>query len=52
MSIIDKGNFMALYKMATAKLKAITDKVDNRGKLTFYSLYKQVTQGDADEMPD
>ena len=38
--------------MATEKLKLIADKVDNKAKLTFYSLYKQNNEGDADDLPD
>ena len=37
--------------MATQKLPSILDKVDSRGKLTFYSLYKQINEGDADDAP-
>ncbi|CDW85245.1 acyl-binding protein [Stylonychia lemnae] len=49
---IDKQNTHSLYIMATQKLPTILEKVDSRGKLTFYSLYKQITEGDADEAPD
>lgn len=38
--------------MATQKLPSILEKIDSRGKLTFYSLYKQINEGDADEAPD
>eukprot|EP00347_Sterkiella_histriomuscorum_P017214 403350242 len=48
---IDKQNQFSLYLMATQKLPSILDKVDSRGKLTFYSLYKQINEGDADEAP-
>ena len=37
-----------LYKMAAAKFPMIVGSVDARGKLTFYSLYKQINEGDAD----
>ena len=41
----------SLYIMATQKLPTIIDKVDARAKLTFYSLYKQINEGDADLFP-
>ena len=37
--------------MASQKLKSIIGTVDPRGKLTFYSLYKQINEGDADDVP-
>ena len=52
MSKIEKKNAHSLYKMATEKLKMIANKVDTKGKLTFYSLYKQTNEGDADDLPD
>ena len=38
--------------MASQKLPSIIQKVDTKGKLTFYSLFKQMTEGDADDAPD
>lgn len=37
--------------MATQKLPTILKTVDDKGKLTFYSLYKQINECDADEVP-
>jgi acyl-CoA-binding protein len=41
----------SLYLMAIQKLPSIVSKVDTRAKLTFYSLYKQINEGDADLFP-
>jgi acyl-CoA-binding protein len=37
--------------MATQKLPSIAEKLDAKTKLTFYSLYKQINEKDADEVP-
>ena len=41
----------SLYLMAIQKLPTVIGKVDTRAKLTFYSLYKQINEGDADLFP-
>lgn len=48
---IDKANLSSIFLLATQKLPSIIGTVDTRGKLTFYSLYKQANEGDADEVP-
>ena len=45
------ANIHSLYLMANQKLPSITDKLDAKTKLTFYSLYKQINEKDADEVP-
>jgi hypothetical protein len=52
LSRVSAANLHSLYIMATQKLPSIVDKMDVRGKLTFYSLYKQINDGDADLFPD
>lgn len=38
--------------MAVQKLPVIVKGLDSATKLTFYSLYKQVNEGNADENPE
>ena len=44
-------NVHNLYLMSSQKLPSIVSKIDKQGNLTFYSLYKQINEGDADEVP-
>ena len=48
---VSAANMHSLYLMAIQKLPSIISKVDTRAKLTFYSLYKQINEGDADLFP-
>lgn len=48
---IEKANTFSLYLMATQKLPSILEKIDARAKITFYALYKQINEGDADDAP-
>ena len=48
---VSAANIHSLYLMATQKLPSITAKLDAKTKLTFYSLYKQINEKDADEVP-
>ena len=41
----------SLYLMAVQKLPSIVKTLPNTIKLTFYSLYKQINESDADEVP-
>lgn len=38
----------SLYLMASQKLPSVVSGFDNASKLTFYSLFKQINEGDAD----
>jgi hypothetical protein len=38
--------------MAIQKLPLIAKDLDSKTSLTFYSLYKQVNEGGADDLPD
>lgn len=51
MQRVSAANMHSLYLMAIQKLPSIVSKVDTRAKLTFYSLYKQINEGDADLFP-
>lgn len=48
---VTKSNMQSLYLMATQKLPVIVKGLEARVRLTFYSLYKQINEGDADEVP-
>lgn len=45
---ISKANLSSLYLMASQKLPSVVSGFDNASKLTFYSLFKQINEGDAD----
>jgi acyl-CoA-binding protein len=49
---VTKANLHSLYLMASQKLPSIVGTVDSKGKLTLYSLYKQINEGDADDVPE
>ena len=48
---IDKANLASIFLLSTQKLPSVIKDIDSRGKLTFYSLYKQANEGDVDEVP-
>ena len=48
---LTKANMQSLYLMATQKLPSVVKTLDTATKLTLYSLYKQINEGDADEVP-
>lgn len=45
------ANLHALYLIATQKLPSKVGTMESRGRLTLYSLYKQINESDADEVP-
>ena len=48
---VNANNLHSLYLMATQKLPSVNKSIDGRALLTFYSLYKQINEGDGDEVP-
>lgn len=48
---VSPSNIHSLYLMATQKMPTIAKNLDAKAKLTLYSLYKQINEKDADEVP-
>ena len=49
--IQDRELINNLFRLCTQKMPDHLKSLSNAQKLTFYSLYKQAHEGDADEMP-